>query len=170
MEISLEVLRTNLDGFSASLVWLRRSYKRCTDIGIKTNYTEVEFDHFENLTSRYARTTDLLVNKVLRSLDAVEFVAGGTLIDVVNRTEQRGIIDSVSEIRTIKDLRNEIAHEYEIGDLRELFDAVLQTVPKLLAISERTIAYCEKYNIQEPRNRRESDENKVKYRIELLEK
>ncbi|GHT09995.1 hypothetical protein FACS1894170_01440 [Planctomycetales bacterium] len=146
MKISLEVLRTNLGGFSASIVWLRRSYKRCADIGIKTDYTDVEFDHFENLTSRYARTTDLLVNKVLRSIDAVEFFTGGTLIDVVNRTVQRGIIDSVSEIRTIKDLRNEIAHEYEISDLRELFGAVLQAVPKLLAVSERTIAYCAKYN------------------------
>jgi hypothetical protein len=75
MSTSLEVLQMNLDGFSASLVWLRRSYERCVGIGIKTDYTEIEFDYFENLTSRYARTTDLLVNKVLRSIDTVEFVA-----------------------------------------------------------------------------------------------
>ncbi|GHT20473.1 hypothetical protein FACS1894189_9300 [Planctomycetales bacterium] len=85
MENSLEVFKTNLEGFSASLVWLRRSCEYCTKIGIKTNYTEEEFDHFENLTSRYARSTDMLVNKVLRSLDAVEFTAGGTLIDVITR-------------------------------------------------------------------------------------
>ncbi|MDR2116696.1 MAG: DUF86 domain-containing protein [Planctomycetaceae bacterium] len=148
MNNSLEVLQTNLDSFSSSLVWLRRSYERCVEIGIKTNYTEIEFDHFENLTSRYARTTDLLVNKVLRSIDTVEFVTGGSLIDVVNRAEQRGIINSATEIRTIKDLRNEIAHEYETDNLRELFDVVLQTVPQLLAISERVIDYGKKYKIQ----------------------
>ncbi|MDR3108480.1 MAG: DUF86 domain-containing protein [Planctomycetaceae bacterium] len=148
LENSLEVLRTNINGFSASLVWLRRSYERCTDIGIKAAYADDEFDHFENLTSRYARTTDLLVNKVLRSIDVVEFVSGGTLIDVVNRAEQRGFVDSVSEIRGLKDLRNEIAHEYEITDLRDIFSAVLQAVPKLLAISEQVIAYCEKYKFQ----------------------
>ncbi|MDR2755451.1 MAG: hypothetical protein LBC20_07060 [Planctomycetaceae bacterium] len=148
MNNSLEVLRMNIDGFSASLGWLRRSYERCVGIGIKTDYTEIEFDYFENLTSRYARTIDLLVNKVLRSIDVVEFVTGGSLIDVVNRAEQRGIVNSVTEIRMLKDLRNEIAHEYETGNLRELFDAVLQTVPQLFTVSEQVIDYCKKYKIQ----------------------
>ncbi|MDR1269922.1 MAG: DUF86 domain-containing protein [Planctomycetaceae bacterium] len=157
MSNSLKVLQMKLDGFSASLVWLRRSYKYCTEIGIKTDYTEVEFDHFEMLTSRFARTTDILVNKVLRSIDTVELLAGGTLIDVVNRAEQRGIIDSVSEIRTIKDLRNEIAHGYEADNLQRLFEAVLQSVPRLLAISERTINYCKKYNTEDSKTKNENE-------------
>jgi hypothetical protein len=75
MTSSLEVLQVNLNGFSASLRWLRRSYECCTKIGIKTDYTEIEFDHFETLTSRFARTTDMLVNKMLRSIDTVELLA-----------------------------------------------------------------------------------------------
>jgi hypothetical protein len=157
MSNSLKVLQMKLDGFSASLMWLRRSYKYCTEIGIKTDYTEVEFDHFEMLTSRFARTTDILVNKVLRSIDTVELLAGGTLIDVVNRAEQRGIIDSVSEIRTIKDLRNEIAHGYEADNLQRLFEAVLQSVPELFAISERIINYCKKYNIENSKTKNENE-------------
>jgi hypothetical protein len=160
MSTSLEVLQTNLDGFSASLVWLRRSYECCVGIGIKTDYTEIEFDYFENLTSRYARTTDLLVNKVLRSIDTVEFVTGGSLIDVVNRAEQREIINSATEIRTLKDLRNEIFHEYETGNLRELFDAVLQKTPQFLAISEQVIDYCKKYKIQKPQEENIKNENR----------
>jgi hypothetical protein len=148
MSTSLEVLQTNINSFSASLVWLRRSYECCVGIGIKVNYTEIEFDYFENLISRYARTTDSLVNKVLRSIDTVEFVTSGSLIDVVNRAEQRKIINSASEIRTLKDLRNEIAYEYETDNLRELFDAVLQNTPQLLAISEQVIDYCKKYKTQ----------------------
>jgi hypothetical protein len=157
MTSSVEVLLENINGFVASLVWLRRSYGICTEIGIKTDYTEVEFDHFETLTSRFARTTDILVNKVLRSLDAVEWLAGGTLIDIVNRAEQRGIINSVSEMRTIKDLRNEIAHEYEVSNLQKLFETVLKSSPKLLAISERVINYCKKYNTENNKMKNENE-------------
>ena len=48
----------------------------------------------ENLTSRYSRTIDLIVNKVFRSIDYVELEDSGTLIDVVNRAEKRELIHS----------------------------------------------------------------------------
>ena len=142
---SVEVLRANLASFSASLAWIKRSYERCTAIGIKTTYSEDEIDAFENLSSRYARTTDLLVGKVLRSLDIVEFTGGGTLVDVVNRAEQRGIIESVDDMRGLKALRNEIAHEYSPTELWEFFELILKATPKLLSVAEKTEAYCGKY-------------------------
>jgi hypothetical protein len=148
-DAALEVLQVNLDNLSSSLVWLRRSYGRCSLIGIKNEYTEDEFDQFEILTSRYARTTDLIVNKVLRSIDTVEFIAGGTIIDAINRAEKNGIVDSVSELRDIKDLRNEIAHEYETKDLSQLFAAVLAAVPRIYEIADRIIQYCAKYRPEE---------------------
>jgi hypothetical protein len=141
----VEVLRANLASFSASLIWLKRSYEHCNSIGIKTAYSEDEIDAFENLSSRYARTTDLLVGKVLRSLDIVEFTGGGTLVDVVNRAEQRGIIESVDDMRDLKDLRNEIAHEYSPTELWEFFELILKATPKLLSVAEKTEAYCGKY-------------------------
>ena len=48
----------------------------------------------ENLTSRFSRTIDLIVNKVFRSIDYVELEDSGTLIDVVNRAEKRELIHS----------------------------------------------------------------------------
>jgi hypothetical protein len=81
------------------------------------------------------------------------------LIDVVNRAEQRGTIDFVSEIRTIKDLRNEISHEYQTDNLQKLFDVVLQSVPQLPAISERVIDYCKKYKVQKPQEKNIENEN-----------
>jgi uncharacterized protein YutE (UPF0331/DUF86 family) len=141
----LETLMANLKNLAASLSWLRRSFDRCVKIGIKTEYQEDEFDQFENLTSRYARTTDLLINKVLRSIDAVELLDSGSVIDAANRAEKRGIIDSVSELRDLKDLRNEVAHEYETEDLSKLFVLVLDAVPRLFALADRTVSYCDKY-------------------------
>ena len=134
-EAAIEVLKINLENLKSSVRWLRRSQEFCLEIGIKGIYSEEEFDDFENLTSRFARTTDLIVNKVLRSIDSVEFLEAGSAIDAANRAEKRGIIDSVSRLRDLKDLRNEIAHEYETDDLGNLFSAVLSAVPELIGVA-----------------------------------
>jgi hypothetical protein len=141
----LDVLKNNVQALKSSINWLLRSYNKCLLIGIKIDYSEEEFDIFENLTSRYARSSDLLIHKVLRSLDAVEFFDSGSLIDVLNRAEQRGVIDSVLELRSIKDIRNEIAHEYKETELTELFAAVFKETPRLFEITRRIIEYSDKY-------------------------
>ncbi len=139
---AMDVLHANLKNLSSSIFWLRRSYEVCQVIGTKKEYTDDEFDDFENLTSRYARTTDLIINKILRSIDIVEFIETGSVIDAANHAEKRGIINSVSDLRNLKDLRNEIAHEYETDDLASLFSDVLNSVPSLFTISERISNYC----------------------------
>jgi hypothetical protein len=144
-DAALDVLKRNLDSLSLSIEWLRRSYDMCKSIGIKDVYTTDEFDHFENLTSRYARTTDLLVGKVFRSIDRVELMSSGSIIDAVNGAEKRGIVDSVSDLRGLKDLRNEIAHEYETEDIAALFSLVLESASRLFEIAEKTVKYCGKY-------------------------
>jgi hypothetical protein len=148
-DAALDVLKDNLASLTSSLAWLKRSYNRCMQIGIKDVYTEDEFDQFENLTSRYARTVDLLINKMLRSIDAVEFVDGGSIIDAANRAEKRGLVGSVSLLRDIKDLRNEIAHEYETDDLRLLFSSVLDATPQVHAVVGQVLAYCSGYTNNE---------------------
>jgi hypothetical protein len=79
----------------------------------KDGYSNEEFAQFEVLTSRYARTTDMLVNKVLRSIDTVELEDIGTVIDIMNRAEKCGIVSSAELLHTIKDLKNNIVHEYK---------------------------------------------------------
>ena len=54
--------------------------------------TERQLESAEAFTGRFARAVDLLVNKVLRSLDRAELRADGTLLDVVNRAEKRGFV------------------------------------------------------------------------------
>lgn len=43
------------------------------------------------------------------------------------------------------ELRNEIAHEYRLEDLKELFSAVLEHSEKLMAIIAKTRQYCARY-------------------------
>jgi uncharacterized protein YutE (UPF0331/DUF86 family) len=123
-----------------------RSYQQCIAIGIKKEYSEEEFDKFENLTSRYARTTDMFVNQALRSLDTVELIDSGTIIDIMNRAEKRGIVSSAEKLHELKDLRNEITHEYQIGQIEQFFESVLVSTPVLLDMINNLENYCLKYN------------------------
>jgi uncharacterized protein YutE (UPF0331/DUF86 family) len=141
------VLAENLSSMDKSITWLKRSYSKCSRIGIKESYTEEEFDDFENLVGRYARTIDVIVNKVFRSIDAVELEDGGTMIDVVNRAEKRGIVQSADRVRDLKGLRNDIVHEYETDDLRSLFRQTLDAVPELFAIAEKTRTYSVRFDL-----------------------
>lgn len=145
---SLQLLRQNLSDLSESKKWLERSFNLCQTIDIKEQYLPTEFDTFENLTSRFARTTDFVINKVFRSIDKVELEISGATLDVLNRAHRRGIIDNVSEIREIKELRNEIAYAYSNKELVEIFKEVLIYSVKLFAIIDNTRQYCrEKYDI-----------------------
>jgi len=141
------VLRENLQGMRKSVQWLKRSYAKCARIGVKDHYTEDEFDDFENLVSRYARMIDVILNKVFRSIDAIELEDGGTLLDVVNRAEKRGIIHSAERVRDLKDLRNDIVHEYETDDLRSVFQQTLDAAPELFDLAEKTEGYCKRFAV-----------------------
>lgn len=149
-ETSLAVLEQNLEALESSVSWLQRSYEKCVHIGIKGSYTPDEFDNFENLTSRYARTTDILINKALCSLDLAEFQEPGTIIDSANRAVIRGLVDSVERLRELKDLRNEISHEYETEELTELFGLVLEASPGVCSLAKALKDYCEKKVFPQP--------------------
>jgi uncharacterized protein YutE (UPF0331/DUF86 family) len=71
----------------------------------------------------------------------------GSIIDAANGAEKRGIVDSVSKLRDLKDLRNEIAHEYETEDIRLLFSLVLASSSLLFEIADKTEKYCRKYQM-----------------------
>ncbi len=87
----------------------------------------------------------MLVNKVLRSIDTVESEDIGTVIDIMNRAEKRGIVTSAELLHTIKDLRNNIVHEYKIAEITRFFADVKKYTPLLLDIIKKVNEYCEKY-------------------------
>jgi len=144
--MSKELLISNLQSLRNQLDWLEHSYSICKNISIKQRYETEEFDAFETLCSRFARSIDFLVRKVFRSVDDVEFENQGTLIDVINNAHKRGLFDSIENIRNLKDLRNDIAHEYLDEGLRELFEEILSNTPELMKIIANTIRYCDRYS------------------------
>ncbi len=104
--------------------------------------TEEQLESAEAFTGRFARSVDLLVNKVLRSLDRVELKPEGTLLDVVNRAEKRGFVNRSEELREMKDVRNMIAHDYAGAKAAEIFAYCREQKPVLDAICERVAGHA----------------------------
>jgi uncharacterized protein YutE (UPF0331/DUF86 family) len=138
---SIDILKENLSAVNLSLDRLTYSFEACKKTGLKEAYSDEELVAFEAMTSRYARTADMLINKVLRSLDAVEYIDGGTVIDAANNAEKRGIA-AAQELRELKDLRNSIAHEYVAENIVRFFGEVLEFTPRLKAVIEKLNGYC----------------------------
>jgi hypothetical protein len=124
---------------------LKRSYNQCKDINISKSLAEDDFDKFESLTTRFARVIDFLIHKVFRSIDAYELEDGGSILNVINRAHKRNIFESIDEIRTMKDLRNDIAHDYNDDSLTDIFLDTLTYTPSLIKLIENRQKYCERY-------------------------
>lgn len=141
----VRVLEETLRQLDDGATWLRRSLKRCQKVAGKSELSAADLDAFEALTSRFARLSDMILQKLFRGLDRIELEDSGTLLDALNRAEKRGLVDSAAAFREIRELRNEIAHEYAQEELSELFEGVLQHSPALLEIVRRADDYCLRY-------------------------
>jgi hypothetical protein len=147
--LHLENLAATRSELQEALGWLRRSHDRCRPLGGKEDWSEEDFDAFEALTSRFARVSDMLLQKYFRALDLVELSEGGTLLDVLLRAEKRGIIRSADDFLLIRELRNEISHEYANEGLKALFESVLIRCPDLVQAVESSLAYATRYFVTE---------------------
>ena len=111
-EDSQSILEQNLRELAEARVHLDYSFDQVEHLRADQSPTESQLDSMEAFTSRFSRSVDLVTNKVLRSLDRVEMQHSGTLLDVVNRAEKRGFVESADQLREMKDVRNIIAHDY----------------------------------------------------------
>ncbi|MDP2208324.1 MAG: hypothetical protein Q8K98_06075 [Bacteroidota bacterium] len=125
-------LKNKIVSLKKSANLLSYSVDKCRAIGNKNDYSIQELEAFDALTSRFARTSDLLTQKVFGLIDAILLEEPGTLIDKLNRAEKRGIITSALIFKEIRELRNLIAHEYVNEDLNTLFQSILKYSPILL--------------------------------------
>lgn len=127
-----DLLRTELSDLRRMSTHLADSLKSCADIGATPDADDLWSERVEAFMSRFARTTDLFVNKSLRTLVAFELEDPGTLLDILQKAEKRSIIGSAANFRKIKQLRNMIVHDYAGDDLAECFALCRQWTPELL--------------------------------------
>jgi hypothetical protein len=139
--VQLDEYLTILD---KSLVALEYSYDKCNAIGEKEDYDLEQQESFEALTSRFARTSDILTQKVFKSLFILLQEDMKTFIDMANFLEKLEIVDKADDLLNIREIRNQIAHEYVEPDVKSLFRDVLHFVPQLKNIINNVKAYYNK--------------------------
>ena len=124
---------------------LLHSYRQCKEMEIKQEYTYDELDKIEAFTSRFARLSDLLIQKIFRLIDRIDLEDTGTVRDRIYRAEKKGLIADADVFIEIRVLRNDIAHEYLPDAMREIYRKVLELSPHLMDSVQRVKDYCRRY-------------------------
>lgn len=140
-----EVMKQLLEELDKASEVLHYSYKKCSDIGLKPDMTNDELESFEALTSRFARLSDIIIQKILRYFDILDLENEGTVRDRINRAEKKRIINSADEFIEIRILRNEIAREYKAQTVYEIYESALSLTPVLLKSVDNIYSYSSKY-------------------------
>jgi len=126
-----------------SVRMLKYSLENCQQIGIKHEYSMPELSEFEALAGRYSRSSDILTQKIIKTLFILLQEDAKFFIDRCNLSEKMGLVDSSDDLYAIRKLRNDIAHEYCIVDITEIFNPLMDNSSLLLIIIERVKVYIE---------------------------
>ncbi len=121
---------------ASCLNYLQYSYDKVNRLKLDPASLDPEtLETFEALVSRFARTTDIFIAQYLRSFAAQDDPAyRGSLVDTIYYAEKKNLITSAKVWIEIRELRNRIAHEYAAGDLKKIFDQVLDQTPLVLGL------------------------------------
>jgi hypothetical protein len=110
--------------------YLRESCEICSKF-ISDDLSRQDLREIGALTDRFQRAQDFFVSHTLRSIDLLSGDQGTTL-DVLQRAEQRGVIDSADVYLEMRALRNKIAHEYAGYSPMDIVNDILKYAPILM--------------------------------------
>jgi uncharacterized protein with HEPN domain len=143
--VLLDALQEQLDRFNQSIRVLIASHDKCRSLSVKESFSDAELESIDALTSRFARASDILIQKIFGLIDAIELEERGSTLDRINRAEKRGIIRSAADFRQIRELRNQIAHEYANMDFAALFREILDVSPVLIESRSSVMSFVKRY-------------------------
>ncbi len=144
-EAERKLLDRELDLLAQATSVLEYSYRRCKAIGANADLNQEEQDQFEAFTSRFARLSDILIQRLFRLVDKLDLEEPGTVRDRINRAEKKALIPSAETFAIIRDVRNAIAHEYLPEAIRAIHGQALKYAPILLDSVGRLKEYCKRY-------------------------
>lgn len=122
----IELLNNNYSLLIQSLKSLKLSVEKVSKFEQKDSYTFEEMESYDSLTSKFNRTSDIYTQKVLRTVWSLlheEFVP---FIDFMNQAEKLGLLSDGEKMIEIRDIRNQIAHEYIPEAVKELCSDVIE--------------------------------------------
>ncbi len=127
----LELLTENLQILDKANSHLEFSFHKCQKLELKGELSEEVWESWEALASRFARTSDIFTQKVVKALVQLLQENLPTFIDNMNFCEKIGAITSADDLLEIRAIRNSVAHEYRQTNLIELYEKVLDLIPQL---------------------------------------
>jgi hypothetical protein len=139
----LEIAGKAMAIFSQSAAKSRLILSECSNRPIR----EEEKETLEAMTARYSRALDFFLQKLLRTIDQVELSDEGSLLDRVNRFKKREVLQDEVDWADLKNLRNQIAHEYIIDKADKVVRDALQWEPILIQAFNNAKTYCKKFGI-----------------------
>lgn len=145
MKKILQYLQLTFGQADEAVTHLNISAERCKLFINNENFTEEQLIELEALTGRFARTSDVLIQKIFKTIDRLDGIASGTARDRILQAEKNGIISDAKIFIEIRDKRNTIAHEYELYSLKEIFLFVFQHIPFLKDALEKAKNYSNKF-------------------------
>lgn len=119
------------------------SYRKCKRFANRKKFTNDELEILDAFTSRFACLSDLIIQKMFKSIEKADLEDEGSIRDRINRAEKNGLIASAESFVEIRKLRNTIAHEY-VPKLKEIVAKALEFSPLLLESVEMIKGYCKK--------------------------
>lgn len=138
---NLNLLARNWQLLQNSLHTLNKSVEKAQAIVKQEDYTFEEMETFDSLTSKFSRTSDIFLQKIIRTVWDLLHEDKMPLIDILNRAEKLEIIHSAEDMLEIRDIRNQIAHEY-------IPEAIQELVPDVIELSkalEENINTCQTF-------------------------
>lgn len=134
----LSKLKRDLVDLEYAAEGLTMSFKKCDSIGIKNQYNFEDQESFDSLSSKFARTSDIYTQRILKTIFLLLRENPKSFIDRANLAEKLEIIPSAGNLIMIRDLRNEIVHEYVSSELSRIYKEVLNQYSNLIDAIDRT--------------------------------
>jgi len=139
----LLLLRSELDNLDKAGSYLAASVSRSASLIGRADLGPDELERLESMASRFARLSDLLIQRIMRLVDDLELTPEGSILDRIQRAEKRGWVQSAADLVRIRELRNLVAHEYAADRMAEIYAGIARLAPVLLAIVPKVKAYAE---------------------------
>jgi hypothetical protein len=149
----IQLLQSEWDLLQASVHTLQLSISKCRTIGQKEDYSFEELESFDSLTSKFNRTSDLFTQKVIRTIWMLLHEPFAPFIDMMNKGEKMELILSADVLIEVRDLRNQIAHEYIPEAIRDLVPEVIELAEQLFENIQSCQLFLISRNWIKPRNK-----------------
>ena len=144
----LQIIKEQLMLLEQSKISLQYSFnesKKLIENNAHQEFSLQQQDVFEAFASRLARTADILVQKVLKTIQLYESEPVNTIRDMLLQAEKKNLIEGAEIMFELRLFRNEIAHDYLPKSQIAIIEACIYFTPFLIINVDRTLVYCKKY-------------------------